>query len=433
VIAHPVNEMAHEESIREVVDRVAEWLRDGLAAELAHLADEVAARTREQTETELRSALEQETARRIEAARAEVERAARERLEAAVAAARAEAGEQTEARLNAVRAEAERILAIELDQARREAEERTAEAVAAARRDAASAVRASIDRLLQAIDRLDAATSLSEVLTRVADGAATEAGRVAVFLVQGGRVRGWRVAGFGAASPDPKTVDLPVAEAGPIGRAVETAAVSRLAGPAPLMTSETPPFGPLAAGQSAVAAPILVGGRVVAVLYADDVGGPRREVSAVWPQAVEVLARYAGRCLEALTALRTVQVAFRPSPAPAIVAAPGGGRSSPGAASPAVSASTVAAGVVGAAEEEVSAQRYARLLVSEIKLYHETKVRQGREHRDLLRRLGPEIERARRLYEERVPAEIRARTSYFEQELVRTLAEGDPGLLGEVR
>ena len=54
-------------------------------------------------------------------------------------------------------------------------------------------------------------------------------------------------------------------------------------------------------------------------------------------------------------------------------------------------------------EEESSARRYARLLVSEIKLYNESAVRLGRERRDLLTRLGAEIARAQRLYEERVP------------------------------
>ena len=54
----------------------------------------------------------------------------------------------------------------------------------------------------------------------------------------------------------------------------------------------------------------------------------------------------------------------------------------------------------------------------------------GRERRDILARLRPEIDRARRLYEERVPATIGARAAYFHQELVHTLADGDAGLLG---
>jgi hypothetical protein len=77
-----------------------------------------------------------------------------------------------------------------------------------------------------------------------------------------------------------------------------------------------------------------------------------------------------------------------------------------------------------------SARRYARLLVSEIKLYNEAAVRAGRERRDLLARLGPEIDRARRLYEERVPTTIFNREHLFEEELLQTLAEGDPSLLG---
>ncbi len=83
-------------------------------------------------------------------------------------------------------------------------------------------------------------------------------------------------------------------------------------------------------------------------------------------------------------------------------------------------------------EEDASALRYARLLISEIKLYHEDAVDQGRRDANLLERLGAEIARARRLYEERVPPDVRSRGDHFGQELVRTLANGDPRLLGQV-
>ena len=83
------------------------------------------------------------------------------------------------------------------------------------------------------------------------------------------------------------------------------------------------------------------------------------------------------------------------------------------------------------ADEDASALRYARLLISEIKLYHEDAVNEGRRDANLLARLGQEIARARRLYEERVPAEVRGRADHFGQELVRTLANGDPRLLGQ--
>ncbi len=50
----------------------------------------------------------------------------------------------------------------------------------------------------------------------------------------------------------------------------------------------------------------------------------------------------------------------------------------------------------------------ARLLVSEIKLYHEAAVAAGRREGDLGRRLNGEIARARQLYEQRVPQRVRA-------------------------
>jgi hypothetical protein len=76
------------------------------------------------------------------------------------------------------------------------------------------------------------------------------------------------------------------------------------------------------------------------------------------------------------------------------------------------------------------AKRFARLLVSEIKLYNEAQVSAGREHRDLYDRLREDIERSRRMYMDRVPIHIHSSTNYFYEELVRTLANGDPTLLG---
>ena len=91
------------------------------------------------------------------------------------------------------------------------------------------------------------------------------------------------------------------------------------------------------------------------------------------------------------------------------------------------------AGDTETADQLQAARRYARLLVSEIKLYNEGAVRIGRERRDLLVRLEAEIERARRLFDERVPASIDGRDTIFQQELAQTLADGDPGVLGEPR
>jgi hypothetical protein len=76
------------------------------------------------------------------------------------------------------------------------------------------------------------------------------------------------------------------------------------------------------------------------------------------------------------------------------------------------------------------ARRFARLLVSEIKLYNEQKVRDGRDQGDLYNRLRDEIDRSRQMYDKRVHPSVAPRYDYFHQEIVNTLAGGDAGKLG---
>jgi len=78
----------------------------------------------------------------------------------------------------------------------------------------------------------------------------------------------------------------------------------------------------------------------------------------------------------------------------------------------------------------VDARRFARLLVSEIKLYNEQKVQEGRAQSDLYDRLREYIDRSRDMYDKRVKPEVAQSYDYFHHELVTTLAEGDAGKLG---
>lgn len=78
----------------------------------------------------------------------------------------------------------------------------------------------------------------------------------------------------------------------------------------------------------------------------------------------------------------------------------------------------------------VDARRFARLLVSEIKLYNEQKVQEGRIQSDLYDRLREYIDRSRDMYDKRVKPEVAQSYDYFHHELVNTLAEGDAGKLG---
>jgi hypothetical protein len=166
--------------------------------------------------------------------------------------------------------------------------------------------------------------------------------------------------------------------------------------------ARVPAFASLPPGRAALAVPLVLSGRTVAVLYADE--GREGATPVAWQETIEILASHASACLAYLTASRTAQAMRLVN-----------GRSSESAAG---------------ASDDGGYRRYARLLISEIKMYHEADVRLGREHRDLLARLRPEIDRARRLYEERLAPAVRGRDTYFQQELVQTLADGDAALLG---
>jgi hypothetical protein len=82
------------------------------------------------------------------------------------------------------------------------------------------------------------------------------------------------------------------------------------------------------------------------------------------------------------------------------------------------------------AKKHDEARRFARLLVSEIKLYNESKVEQGRKNRDLYERLKDDIDRSRQMYDERIGDDVRKVSNYFYDELVRILADGKAESLG---
>lgn len=76
------------------------------------------------------------------------------------------------------------------------------------------------------------------------------------------------------------------------------------------------------------------------------------------------------------------------------------------------------------------ARRFARLLVSEIKLFNANNVAAGMQSGDIYRRLKDYIDRSREMYDKRVKAEVSARWDYFDEEIIKTLASGDRGKMG---
>jgi hypothetical protein len=159
--------------------------------------------------------------------------------------------------------------------------------------------------LLRAIAGLDRARSLSEILDVVTASVGRDARLAGVFLVHGGRLHGWRLVENGESRRAPELV-VPLDSAGVLEQAVRlntpTASVSHAAGAAPAFMS--PPD-----GSHLMAAPIAVGGSVVAVAYAElDTRAGSREADGAALAELDMVARHAARCLEVLTALRTSQI-----------------------------------------------------------------------------------------------------------------------------
>ena len=447
-----VREQTREQTREETREATRQETREEVRREMEQAAAASAA--------ELRNELEQAATHSTTRLREELEQAAshatarlREDMDQALAAERERAGVELESE----RARVQAVLAAERDRSATdlEAERLKTQALSAALEDAQSAVAREreaarhataslqavqsehtvhdaqavidarvaerqaqlvvVERLLAAVRSIDGARSLSDTLTRVTDAAGTVAPRAALFVIANSAadgtnrqdLQGWHAAGFDAASPK----GLRLSEADRAARGLLDLALA--SGSAVSTSSDAAPaFARLPLDRAGLAVPIIVGGHTVAVLYADDATAAPPEAPASWPEAIQVLAAHASACLEQITAVRTTQALQQ---VPASGAAGGAKPLAGGGAGP---------------EEDSSARRYARLLVSEIKLYNEAAVRTGREKRDLLNRLAPEIDRARRLYEERVSPAVGARATYFQQELVHTLADGDSALLG---
>ncbi len=126
-------------------------------------------------------------------------------------------------------------------------------------------------------------------------------------------------------------------------------------------------------------------------------------------------------------------VAVEPPPVAAVEPPPVRPISPPPDVAPVDSEPTSEGGPSLSPEEETrheEARRFARLLVSEIKLYNEREVEKGRESHDLYQRLKEDIDRSREMYEKRISPDVRAAQDYFHEELVRILADGNADALG---
>ena len=177
-------------------------------------------------------------------------------------------------------------------------------------REALDRARAAGERLAGSVRYIGAARSLTDILDTLAACAAHEVPRVALLLVEGNRLRGWRFCGFEPDIPDQSAFGIAIEDAGIIGQAVRSgAAISAdSAG-----EGTVPPFAATRNLAEPFAVPLLVDGQAVGVLYADR--GPERRADAAetpWRAALEILTGHAGRSLESVAAFRAAQAATTP-------------------------------------------------------------------------------------------------------------------------
>jgi len=164
----------------------------------------------------------------------------------------------------------------------------------------------TLERLLSTARQIGAADSLSGVLEALMRGASAQTSRVAVMVVDGDHLKVWGHRGF---APGLVPSDMLIGAAGTLAA---TVALRQSSFVSPLIDGDaqaTPAFMRVPVGFTGVVVPLVVGGDVVALLYADDVERTATQDEApIWSEEVELLARHASVCLQNITAVRTLEV-----------------------------------------------------------------------------------------------------------------------------
>jgi hypothetical protein len=183
---------------------------------------------------------------------------------------------------------------------------------------------AQTTRLASAFRTLDEATSLGDILEHLAESACQVAGRTAVFLVNGQKLRAWRAIGFEVTDEPIVGADFAPDEAGVVGQAARLGIGQQHRNGE---DTALPSFAAANGARDALALPVQVGGSVIAVLYADSARADSPE-EPEWLDLIDAMVKHAGRVLEAMT-VRQAAALWTPRPAVRHLAQ-GGERSSVG-------------------------------------------------------------------------------------------------------
>ena len=342
--------------------------------------------------------------------------------------------------------------------------------------EAGNACAPSIQSVWTAVRNLMTATYPEQVLEVLAAEAAQMNLRAAVFSVRGKAAWGTSANGFEISNQDLFSLVVPLNRENPFRQVFETSEALETNAEGlrgnPNVLEELSP----APGDRLWLLPIRSAESVTAILYADT----GESENSILADSLRLLAEFAGLQLDRLTVLSgglAVTEVSAPEeharmPEPAEVpapetetAAPSPEAESPEAAvsepslevAPTPPAEEAVVAPVAPEEQEIlaaeaapgipqtlnlaalsdedqkvhrDAQRFSRLLVSEVELYNKEKVEEGRKNKDLYQRLKKDIDRSRQTYEKRFGNSAVKQVDYFHEELVRALAENDPLLLG---
>jgi hypothetical protein len=323
----------------------------------------------------------------------------------------------------------------------------------------------SLRNIAELIRKMDAGNTQSEILHILLSHISNSVDRCLLFVVKGDQAGAWasKGLGFDEDSARVRQIKVDLSRFHLLREVVNTG--EPVYGSADQFSDNSQIFFVLGGSfpKSALAFPIVVRGKIAGILYADtnqdlnetqDLANLLFVASRCAGYAVDLLPTKGksapAKAAPAASAASVQQSSPPPAPAPPVQADSYEEETARATVpiqmqSPEVEAEDEHATVImpspnisfrsaGVAEEDQKlhddAKRFARLLVSEIKLYNEAQVSAGRENKDLYERLRDDIEKSRRMYQDRVPEQIHSTTNYFYEELVRTLANGDPSLLG---
>jgi hypothetical protein len=290
--------------------------------------------------------------------------------------------------------------------------------------------------LRKAISAIQAGTTQKEILRTLLENTVLYSGRAALFVVKNGSATGWQ--GIALGNND-AIKDFPLDIGSGLGSRVMQSRTSETGAASDMDQHFTSKFG--APATEVVLLPLLLKDKISALVYAD--GGS--EGGGLDVAALDVLVRATSAWLEVISQRKQAQKdgipeaemhATAPANDPFAAHSPIHNMAH---AEPATAAAMSAAAAWGGPTSAPSgedgeihrkAQRFARLLIDEIKLYNHAKVAEGRKHRDLYDRLREDIEKSRATYQKRYGNSAAGAADYFSQELIRSLAEDDVSLLG---